>query len=112
MLSFSEVNQLFKIPVLLEHFAEHRQANPSISFFDFLKMHYTGIFPVDDDYQRDNQLPFRTADCLGFTVQADCPPEVVFAIHLHQPNAEFFLFNDAGLLSLRPAKIFQPPRCA
>ena len=61
--SFAEVHNLVKIPVLFQHFKEHKQEDPSISFWDFIKIHYMDPIVVDDDYQRDQQLPFRDAGC-------------------------------------------------
>lgn len=48
------------MPVLLEHFGEHRQRNPEVSFLHFLSMHYTQGDVSDSDHERDMQLPFKT----------------------------------------------------
>lgn len=51
--------QLAKLPVLVEHFREHRCLDQRITFLDFLAMHYWGTDLNDDDDARDNQLPFK-----------------------------------------------------
>lgn len=58
----SVVYQIFKIPVLVEHFAEHHQQKPAISAIDFLAMHYWGQDQNDDDEARDMQLPLKKFD--------------------------------------------------
>ena len=114
MLSFSEIHQLLKIPILIEHFTEHRSQDEGITLFAFLKMHYTGIFEVDEDYQRDQQLPFRTTECMMNTgpacecsfAQLDIQPQNF------QPIREFILSNEDNKSLIDCADIFQPPRFA
>lgn len=55
-----QVLELLKLPVLLEHFGEHRQRSPEVSFFQFLSMHYAQADTTDQDHERDMQLPFKT----------------------------------------------------
>lgn len=58
----TELHQLFKLPILFEHFAEHKERNTTVSFVDFLAMHYWGDDLDDNDDDRDMQLPFKKAD--------------------------------------------------
>jgi len=37
MFSFAEFHNLLKIPVLIEHFREHKQQDSNLSFYAFLK---------------------------------------------------------------------------
>lgn len=55
-----QVLELLKLPVLLEHFGEHKQKSPEVSFIQFLSMHYTQGDVKDGDHERDMQLPFKT----------------------------------------------------
>ncbi|UUC44056.1 hypothetical protein [Flavobacterium cerinum] len=54
--------QLFKVPVLFQHFEEHQAHNGSLGFVDFLAMHYWGDDINDSDDDRDMQLPFKKVD--------------------------------------------------
>jgi len=54
--SFTELHQLFKLPVLIQHFNEHQKVNGDLTFFQFLTLHYTT--PQDHD-ARDMELPFK-----------------------------------------------------
>jgi hypothetical protein len=62
LFSTTEIYQLLKIPVIFQHFSEHQRENKSISFLAFLDMHYMHGSPMDDDYARDMQLPFKTSE--------------------------------------------------
>ncbi|WP_157278683.1 hypothetical protein [Olivibacter sitiensis] len=54
--------QLFKLPILFEHYKEHKSKDDRIGFVDFLSMHYWGDDLDDDDDDRDMQLPFKKID--------------------------------------------------
>lgn len=114
MFCYSEVKQLLKIPTLIQHFNEHRTGDPSISFLQFIAIHYNGIFEKDADYQRDQQLPFRTSECLSSTVSV-CElesMEIVLDPLYEQTETDFILRNDTDRSFITPQDIFQPPRCA
>jgi hypothetical protein len=115
LFSFAEFHNLLKIPVLLEHFKEHKKEDPAISFWSFIKLHYFDPLVIDQDYQRDQQLPFRDADCCVLTVSGICECQQI-AITLQHPPVEsiqeFHLFDDTGKLQFASFDIFQPPRCA
>jgi hypothetical protein len=112
MLSFAEFHNLLKIPVLFEHFKEHRQLNPSISFWSFIKIHYQDPPVMDDDYQRDQQLPFRDADCCLITSTNVCECHQ-FCVEIEKPLEdirEFHLYNEINKPQFHSYDIFQPPR--
>ncbi|OOQ61741.1 hypothetical protein [Mucilaginibacter pedocola] len=92
-----ELHQLFKLPVLFEHFSEHKQrSNGRVSFVDFLEMHYWGDDMDDNDNDRDMALPFKKADAhivqniilppVQFTniTEFVLPVEQVFSKYTHQ----------------------------
>ncbi len=58
----TELHQLFKLPILFQHFSEHKERNTQVGFVDYLAMHYWGDDMDDDDNDRDMQLPFKKAD--------------------------------------------------
>ncbi|MBS1637171.1 MAG: hypothetical protein JST26_14730 [Bacteroidetes bacterium] len=59
----TELHQLAKLPVLVQHFFEHKAENKDLSLVSFLKMHYFNGDPKDKDYERDMKLPFKSNDC-------------------------------------------------
>ncbi|MBN8667588.1 MAG: hypothetical protein J0M30_08795 [Chitinophagales bacterium] len=113
-LSHTELHQFIKIPVLFEHFREHRIEDPGLGFLAFLRMHYEKIV-IDEDYSRDQQLPFRDADCGIISASAtDIPPQAI-RFERQSPN-EFPLHftpkRNIAYTHLHLADIFQPPRLA
>lgn len=114
MLSFAELHNLLKIPVLIEHFKEHRQLDPEISFFSFIKIHYFDPVVVDDDYQRDQQLPFRGNDyCIVHVSNTfECLTVIVDISSPNEAPRKFCQFIEVNKPRLFTFDIFQPPRCA
>jgi len=116
MLSFSELHQFLRIPVLIQHFVEHRHHDPSISFLAFLNLHYIHQYVVDDDYQRDKQLPFRHVDCCAATLNIswECPVNTVVQLPARttETRNKFIVYDEEHHSLLSIADIFQPPRRA
>ena len=115
MLSFSELHQFLRIPVLIQHFVEHRRQDPSISFLDFLNLHYIHQYIVDEDYQRDNQLPFRHVDycATNITISWECPSNTFVQLppRIIETKNKFIVYDEEHHSLLSVADIFQPPRC-
>ncbi len=110
------LQQLVKLPVLVQHLAEHRQQDPTLTVAEFLMEHY--LFEDNDekndtDYSRDMQLPFKSMALLVSPallcaaplnpVQVTVAPEAVF-IKKNAPLNENP--NSAQYLST----IWQPPK--
>jgi hypothetical protein len=109
--SFSELPQLLKIPILVQHFLEHKQQDPKTTFWAFIKEHYQGKFEMDADYKRDNQLPFRTANFISNTIVIFDPPDPIeIPVSVPALKQEFTLFNDDNNPVSSFQDIFQPPR--
>lgn len=66
-----QVNELFKVPIMLEHYKEHQQHDPSISMWKFICIHYMYGDVYDDDYSKDMKLPFKSHS-------TNCPCSFVF----------------------------------
>ncbi len=113
MLTSTELCQLSKSPILIQHYTEHKAADKSISFFGFLKIHYFNGNPHDADYDRDMQLPFKTSSAaliasnsfsISLFTQILTLPIPVVNLRTYLKGYSFFI--PKGGLSY----IFQPPR--
>lgn len=62
ILDTTSLCQVYKVPLLLKHFAEHQSLNHEITFTDFLSMHYLGKDLNDNDDDKDMQLPFKKVE--------------------------------------------------
>lgn len=108
----TEASQLLKLPVIIQHFREHRQQNKDISFFEFLDMHYMHGSPKDQDYNRDMQLPFKKTNHHLVTSPVTEPrflfvPEPVPIAFKRQ---SFIIRNEDSAIPQHRPDIFQPPR--
>ncbi len=113
LLSVTEAQQLLKLPVIFQHFAEHRLIDKNISFLAFLDMHYMHGSPKDNDYDRDMQLPFKTAgDCISAISPAFVPATIVHSIEIPELvlHKKIFIQKDQLLISSYLANIWQPPK--
>ena len=107
------MHQLLKLPILVEHFREHRSLNPGITLLDFLKEHYQGHTIVDNDYQRDMQLPFKTTDCLtSYSIVFEEPVSFEVERVMAELQKEFNLHPEYFPSRQALDNIFQPPRVA
>lgn len=101
------IGQLFKIPLLIEHFRKH-QRQDGVSLSDFLKDHYTKEHN-DADWPEDEQLPFKTMTCysIGYAIVPEAVrPSAMTALYAERNISYFELFVPQHHLS----GIFHPPR--
>lgn len=79
----------------------------------FIVLHYFSGNPVDDDYGRDMQLPFKTNDCLQATASIVIPDQIIFSVR-HEASVvkTFPVPNNDWILSNYIADIFRPPQFA
>jgi hypothetical protein len=109
--STTGLSQLFKLPVLVNHYLEHRERDNRLDLLDFLSMHYWGQDINDNDQDRDMQLPFKGVEQHS-TAQIVLIPHQIVSInrpavmtHINQP-----VFNDPDLSDPALASLFRPPR--
>lgn len=56
------LDQFDKLPLFLKHFKVHCKADPNLSLFTFVAMHYLGQDLNDNDSAEDMKLPFKKVD--------------------------------------------------
>lgn len=112
LISTTEVSQLLKLPLILQHYHEHQAINKNISFLAFLDMHYMHGSPHDDDYDRDMQLPFKKADHHASISPVSVPnfAQIPVCTVLPAPSSDFNTPGEEGLYFQYDHSIFQPPR--
>ncbi|MCS6929144.1 MAG: hypothetical protein NZM43_06565 [Saprospiraceae bacterium] len=66
--------EVLKLPVLIEHYLEHRAEAPDMSFWEYLTLHYFSGIEYDADYARDLQLPFKSISLASVLLLALQPP--------------------------------------
>lgn len=115
LLSTTELSELLKLPLLIEHYHEHKCSAPDLSFKDFLVLHYNNHLEGhahNDDYEKDMQLPFITHS--GFMGIAVVVPKMVSLADSHSGDESDkpVVVNDPFAQRLMVSQIWQPPRFA
>ena len=105
---YTEMDEIVRLPILIEHFLEHRSQVADMSFLQFLVMHYKTDVAHDST---DMELPFK--DCTKSMATASFAlPEQKVPMPL-EPVARRPEFS-SKYISFIPAsaldEIFQPPR--
>lgn len=99
--------------MLAIHYQEHHQLDPSISFVDFLGMHYWGTDLNDNDDDRDNELPFKKIEHDAISQPLAVPASIIFSL-TSEPNFNT-VFSDYQTPHFENAPtglLFKPPRLA
>ena len=111
-ISSTELREIVKLPVLVQHFNEHRQLNKDITFSQFLIDHYNNIPHTDNDDERDNQLPFKQADTnLMFSPVIPAPSPLALKKPVMPLAADALFPRYADFIPTEGvSKIWQPPR--
>lgn len=112
--SCTELKELTKLPILFQHYFEHKGIDQNITFWWYIQHHYSDIPHTDDDDDRDNQLPFKTTDIsFGQTIAPALPPsdgnslkKIDTLISKHKIKVN----NDRSPHSAYAGKIWQPPK--
>ncbi|HAN39044.1 MAG TPA: hypothetical protein DCQ29_09100 [Chitinophagaceae bacterium] len=116
MLGGTELRELCKLPLLVQHFKEHRQENPTMSLMAFLKLHYLEVQQKDADFQQDMELPFKAQHVDWCHIPLPLPNSTDHCIDMLNTNgiAQAYLSPlDDAIPECHPFfSVFQPPRMA
>lgn len=108
LVSFTEFREVLRLPILIEHYVEHKSQVAEMSFFEFLVMHYKTDVAHDDT---DMSLPFK--DC-GHSFSASmvllAAQKISLSDPLETPTSGFQFFYLQHEPKLIAADIFQPPK--
>ncbi len=111
MLTQTPVQQLLKLPVFFAHFVEHREENARISILEYIQLHYFSGNPKDEDYQRDNQLPFRETAVILLQSAVEVPEQMSVQLEPVVYRATNFPLQKTPMVhSGHTLAIWQPPR--
>jgi hypothetical protein len=113
LISSTELRQLLKFPLLIQHYTEHKEQNKNLGLLQFLAMHYNDEDIIDLDYSKDQQLPFKSQG--GYTGAALSVFEptpfysLVPKVEIVQPVAHA-VSNESFISSTFRSSIWQPPK--
>jgi hypothetical protein len=101
------------MPMIFQHFVEHRQADKNISFVKFLDMHYMHGSPKDKDYNKDMQLPFKSSGDFIYVLASEFVPlnqSFSLTIPVVMVADKKVAIDQNDLLPSYLASIWQPPK--
>ena len=101
------LGQLFKLPLLVEHYIKHQKQN-GVSLFSFLADHYSTDHK-DGDLPEDEQLPFKniTFYSIGYAIVT---PVIQANVLAPLPAEKKVMFSDIYIPQQHLTSIFHPPR--
>lgn len=109
LLTNTEMHQFVRLPILLDHYQEHRALKNDISFLEYLSLHY---FTYDEHNHNHQDLPFKHGHCTVIHMVLAVVPNVTPAdfnaeepVHNENISPEP-QFHFSSLL----ASIWQPPK--
>lgn len=108
--SSTELHEFFRLPLLVQHYSKHRSENHSLSFIDFLKLHYSNNHPDDNDDHDDTELPFKSqrniiaAEPIIFLFTEQNEDPIFFPI-----ERSYQSFKESKLIKIS-FPVFHPPR--
>ncbi len=116
LISTTELYQLLKLPILIEHYLDHKEKNKEITLFAFLSYHYNGNHldhdAKNDDYDQDRKLPFASHTEL-LTVNIVVSSPLYFFLKTAVPTSKktkLLILNDSQGDSNFLCSIWQPPK--
>lgn len=116
LFSTTELYQILKLPVLIEHYYEHKEITPLLTFADFLSHHYKNIAdPIDNyDFEQDQKLPFMMNSSFSSAVfvSHDIPSIEIDNSIVFEESRRFPPTNDPDREHSYLDTIWQPPKTA
>jgi hypothetical protein len=109
MLAFTELHELVLIPVLMEHFREHRSENDGMSFVEFLAYHYFSSHGSEDTSSHE-KLPFNHAHAKIMNLALSVTPPVVDSEKEPYADQVHSSYNDPFTSDFAQNNIWQPPK--
>ncbi|MEP6847205.1 MAG: hypothetical protein ABI861_14435 [Panacibacter sp.] len=109
----TDAYQLLKLPLFVQHYLLHKAENSSLSISGFLQIHYNdGLLVVDDDFDQDMQLPFKTTPVVFSQTTSIILPAltIINFCYPEKYHDDFINYKQQLNCLLNLHSIFQPPR--
>ena len=111
LLGATELSQLLKIPLLIEHYTEHKLDNGNLSLLSFMYMHYVGDDGDTTDEQKDQNLPFKSAHFqMQNTVVFSLLKYELPKIFVNTNRSVWPVMQSNSLSTIALGSLFRPPR--
>ena len=110
--SATDLKEFFKLNVLSQHFEETKQLDNSVTFLDFLVMHYVTDDGNSNDNDTDEKLPFKSADVHSTVNFVSIPYQFISLAFTSFPDSKsyFFHHDDSFIVTNYQALVWHPPQ--
>lgn len=111
LISTTEIGQVLKFPLLVEHYIEHTSNNPELSLWGFLQIHYSESHKEEGD-PMDEKLPFVSHTHFVSIVAIVTPTPIlkIERIKFNTLDNKIHAFNEDEVESSYLSSIWQPPK--
>lgn len=111
----TEFGQFLRLPILIQHFHQHKEDDGIADFLDFLAAHYNVNKPIDEDHHEDTQLPFNSHN--GCTHSINIIASFTLSVTPVLPQEyhheiSHTIFQEQPYIPSFTANIWQPPKKA
>lgn len=112
MITNEDIAELQKIKNLLAHFEEHQQKQPSLAFFDLLKIHYGADRPSEKQDKNSDELPFQSHHCCNSGIAFFTHSSYPYQIRIFPSEIKIKPTYKIEMPSSSSSSIWQPPKFA
>ncbi|MTG97517.1 hypothetical protein [Myroides albus] len=110
LVSTTEFGQLLKVPLLIEHYVEHKTNNPNLTMWGFLQIHYSESHKEEGD-PVDEKLPFVTHHFVSIIgIVTPTPVLKIERIRFNTIHDKIHAFDEDEVESSYLSSIWQPPK--
>lgn len=108
----TEMHQLFRMPALMHHFADHNHGGVKMGLAKFLDLHYLHNHAQPGEDQHHDHLPFSCHDDMCLSHTTVFAPLVIQMPPLIVPGTSLYnvIPDEKSLPSHLPESVWQPPR--
>ncbi|WP_159476699.1 hypothetical protein [Dyadobacter sp. 3J3] len=114
--STTQLVELVKLPVLFEHYQQHKAWDEEVTFFEFIYEHYAESINGNPDKDLDMKLPFKShldQTALSFLVTPPASTDYFYfkvAAPVFFSERHYFIYSEGPLISSYLSTIWQPPK--
>ncbi len=110
--SSTQFIEVLKLPLLIEHYFEHKAENKNITFIDFIKLHYAENTHYAS-HHKDKELPFKAfhqGNCISIALLKTDINITIVNSKVPTVPLKHNSFYSSQFLSYYTASIWQPPK--
>lgn len=112
LFSATDLKELLKIEVVIEHLQEHQKNDRSVTLFQFLVMHYITDDGNSKDNATDEKLPFKSHEVYSVVSFVSVPNQIASLAFNAFPiiKDDFFVEDDSLIFTNYHALVWHPPQ--